>query len=113
MRLWNGGAIRLVSPANRPKYRQQVQAGFGFYLDMFLSEATNHYYRGPLNGSRLARLQRNLAWARDATDEYVWIYGEQSRWWGKPLNVPGSVGLSSPSTILRACSCRAFAAIGP
>jgi hypothetical protein len=92
MRSWNGGAIRLVSPANRPKYRQQVQAGFGFYLDMFLNEATNHYYRGPLNGSRLARLERNLAWARDAADEYVWVYGEQCRWWGKPLNVPGSVG---------------------
>lgn len=49
MRSWNGGAIRLVSPVNRPKYRQQVQAGFGFYLDMFLNDATNRYYRGPLN----------------------------------------------------------------
>ena len=92
MRSWTGGAIRLVSPANRPKYRQQVQAGFGFYLDMFLNNATNQYYRGPLNGSRLARLERNLAFARDAADEYVWIYGEQCRWWGKPLNVPKSVG---------------------
>ena len=92
MRSWNGGAIRLVSPANRPKYRQQVQAGFGFYLDMFLNDATNRYYRGPLNGSRLARLERNLAFAREAADEYVWIYGEQCRWWGKPLNVPKSVG---------------------
>ena len=81
-----------MSPANRPKYRQQVQAGFGFYLDMFLNDATNRYYRGPLNGSRLARLERNLTCARDAADEYVWIYGEQCRWWGKPLNVPRSVG---------------------
>jgi hypothetical protein len=92
MRSWNGGAIRLVSPANRPKYRRQVQAGFGLYLDMFLNSATNQYYRGPLNGSRLARLERNLGFARDAADEYVWIYGEQCRWWGPPLNVPGSVG---------------------
>jgi len=92
MRSWNGSAIHLVSPSNRPKYRQQVQAGFGFYLDMFLNEATNHYYRGPLNGSRLARLERNLAFAHAAADEYVWIYGEQCRWWGKPLSVPKSVG---------------------
>jgi hypothetical protein len=69
-----------------------VQAGFGFYLDMFLNEATNHYYRGPLNGSRLAHLERNLAFAHAAADEYVWIYGEQCRWWGKPLSVPRSVG---------------------
>jgi hypothetical protein len=92
MRSWNGGAIRLVSPKNRPKYRQQVQAGFGFYLDMFLNDATNHYSHGALNGSRLARLERNLGFARDAADEYVWIYGEQCRWWGKPLNLPKSVG---------------------
>lgn len=92
MRSWNGIATRLVSPANRAKYRQQVQAGFGFYLDMFLNEATNRYYRGPLNGSRLARLGRNLGFARDVADEYVWVYGEQCRWWGQPLNVPKSVG---------------------
>jgi len=92
MRSWNGGAIRLVSPANRAKYRRQVQAGFGFYLDMFLNDATNHLFRGPLNGSRLARLERNLGFAREATDEYVWIYGEQCRWWGQTLDVPKSVG---------------------
>lgn len=92
IRAWNGPAIRLVSPANRPKYRQQVQVGFGFYLDMFLNSPTNRYYRGPLNGSRLARLERNLGFARDAADEYVWIYGEQCRWWGPPLRLPHTVG---------------------
>lgn len=92
MRSWQGGAIRLVSPENRPKYRRQVQGGFGFYLDMFLNEATNRYYRGPLNGSRLARLERNLGYAHEAADEYVWIYGEQCRWWGKPLPLPATRG---------------------
>lgn len=92
IRSWHGGAIRLISPANRPKYRQQVQAGFGFYLDMFLNDAAHRYYRGPLNGSRLARLERNLAFARDAADEYVWVYGEQCRWWGERRSVPNSVG---------------------
>jgi hypothetical protein len=92
MRSWNGPAIRLVSPGNRPRYRQQVQAGFGFYLDMFLNPEGHQYYRPPLNGSRLARLERNLAFARDAADQYVWIYGEQCRWWGKPLNLPKTAG---------------------
>ena len=81
MRAWNGPALKLVAPENRPKYRQQVQAGFGFYLDMFLNPPGNTYYRGPLDGSRLNRLSRNLRAARDAADEYVWIYGEQCRWW--------------------------------
>ena len=82
MRSWHGACTRLVSPENRAKYRQQVQAGFGFYLDMYLNPEGNRYYFPPLDGSRLARLERNLGFARDAADEYVWIYGEQCRWWG-------------------------------
>ncbi|MBP7950230.1 MAG: hypothetical protein KA004_11280 [Verrucomicrobiales bacterium] len=81
MRSWNGPSIRLVAPENRAKYRMQVQAGFGFYLDMFVNAEGNQYFRGPLEGSRLKHLERNLAAARDAADEYVWIYGEQCRWW--------------------------------
>ena len=81
MRSWHGPAIKLVAPESRARYRQQVQAGFGFYLDMFVNPEGNIYYRSPLEGSRLKRLSRNLAAARDASDEYVWIYGEQCRWW--------------------------------
>ncbi len=81
MRSWNGPAMKLVAPEDRAKYRRHVQAGFGFYLDMFVNEEGNHYYRGPLDGSRLKRLSRDLRAAREATDEYVWIYGEQCRWW--------------------------------
>lgn len=81
MRSWYGPAMKLVALENRAKYRQQVQAGFGFYLDMFVNEAGHQYYRPPLEGSRLKRLSRNLSAARDAADEYVWIYGEQCRWW--------------------------------
>ena len=84
MRQWTGAALQLVAPENRARYRAQVQAGFGFYLDMFLNEEGNRYYRGPRNGSRVTRLRENLAFARKAADEYVWVYGEQCRWW--PLN---------------------------
>ncbi|MCY2994654.1 MAG: hypothetical protein NTY19_43355 [Planctomycetota bacterium] len=92
MRSWHGASLGLVSPENRAKYRQQVQAGFGFYLDMYLNAEGNHYYFPPLNGSRLARLQRNLGLAREAADEYVWIYGEQCRWWGPRRELPNTVG---------------------
>ena len=81
MRAWAGPSARLVAPENRAKYRQQVQTGFGFYLDMFVNEPGHTYYRPPLDGSRLRRLSRNLRAARDAADEYVWVYGEQCRWW--------------------------------
>jgi hypothetical protein len=92
MRSWHGACVHLVSPENRAKYRQQVQAGFGFYLDMYLNAEGNRYYFPPLNGSRLARLQRNLGFAREAADEYVWVYGEQCRWWGPRRELPNTVG---------------------
>mgnify|MGYP002349616932 FL=1 len=81
MKAWRGPSAALVDPALRPRFRQQVQAGFGIYLDMFINPEGHTYYRGPLEGSRLRHLTRNLAAARDAADEYVWVYGEQCRWW--------------------------------
>ena len=81
-----GPAIRLVAPENREKYIRQVQVGFGFYLDMYTNPEGNIYYRGPKEGgTRLDRLVENLTAAVDTTDEYVWIYGEQRRWW-KPAS---------------------------
>ena len=81
-----GPAIRLVAPENRQKYISQVQVGFGFYLDMYTNPEGNIYYRGPKEGgTRLDRLEENLAAAKETTDKYVWLYGEQRRWW-KPVD---------------------------
>ena len=82
----NGPAVQLVAPENRQKYISQVQIGFGFYLDMYTNLPGHFYYRGPKEGgTRLDRLEENLTAAWETTDEYVWIYGEQWRWW-KPVN---------------------------
>lgn len=82
MLLATGPAVRLVSPENRKKYRLQVQAGFGFYLDMYSNPKGSAYYRGPEPGeTRFDRLAANLRAAWNAADEYVWVYGEQKRWW--------------------------------
>ena len=61
MRSWHCAGVRLVSPQNRAKYRQQVQAGFGFYLDMYLNPEGNHYYFPPLNGSVDRAAERHRA----------------------------------------------------
>ena len=59
---------------------------------MYLNPEGNRYYFPPLDGSRLARLRRNLRFAREAADEYVWIYGEQCRWWGPERELPNTAG---------------------
>jgi hypothetical protein len=95
IRSLHGPSAALVSPENLRKWRGQTQVGFGFYLDMYLNPEGNHYYRGPKpGGTRLDRLAGNLAGAVAAADEYVWVYGEQCRWWDVDLGsgVANTVG---------------------
>jgi len=72
--------LSLVAPENRDKYRMQVQAGFAFYLDAYTNPSTSRYYKGPLNGSRTARLKANLDYAARISDGYIWTWGEKYRW---------------------------------
>jgi hypothetical protein len=81
-----GRSQKLVAPENRAKYRAQVQAGFGIYLDAYLNPPTNHWYVDPKGGTPVERLEANVSSAISISDQYVWIYGEQSRWW--PTNDP-------------------------
>lgn len=82
IRSQDGPSARLVAPENRDKWQTQVKAGFGFYLDMYLNSPGNRFYFGPKpGGTRLDRLRENLAAAHAAADQYVWLFGEQSRWW--------------------------------
>lgn len=73
-------ALRIVEPENRSKYRNQVQVGFGLYLDMYTNEKKSIYYFPELNGSRLNRLHANFSQAMQVTDEFCWVYGEKYRW---------------------------------
>jgi hypothetical protein len=82
----------LVSPENRAKYRAQVQASYGIYLDAYCTPKGSMWYIDGRGGPRVARLRINTADALRAADEYVWIYGEQFRWW------PTSNGSVKPKT---------------
>ncbi len=76
----------LVSPANRAKYRAQVQVSFGVYLDAY-SEPPGFpaYIGGRGDGiTRPGRMFENLYAAIRVADEYVWIRGEKHRWWPTP-----------------------------
>ena len=73
-------ALGLVAPGNRRKYLGQLRAGFGLYLDSYVNPTNSPWYFGPVDGSRLTHFAQNLAQATDASDEYVWIYGEKKAW---------------------------------
>ena len=79
-----GDCQQLISPENRAKYRAQVQAGFGIYLDAYWNPPTSQWYIDGLGEPRVLRLRKNVATALRVADEYVWIYGEKFRWWSTP-----------------------------
>ncbi len=82
--LIKGACQELVSAENRAKYRAQVQAGFGIYLDAYWNPPASPWHIGGAGGSRVERLRANLRTALRVADEYVWVYGEQFRWWPTP-----------------------------
>ncbi|MCX5674318.1 MAG: hypothetical protein NTX87_04865 [Planctomycetota bacterium] len=82
--LIRGACQELVSPENRAKYRAQVQAGFGIYLDAYHNPPSSRWYIDGKGGPRVQRLRANTAAAVRAADRYVWIYGEKCRWWPTP-----------------------------
>jgi hypothetical protein len=90
--MMKGDAQSLVSPENRRKYRAQVQTSFGIYLDAYANPPTSPWYiadpaaktDADKAAPRLDRLRRNVATALRVADQYVWIYGEKSRWWPVP-----------------------------
>ena len=77
-----GGALALVAPENRQRYRAQTSVSFGLWIDGHLNNTneTGMYYHGPVDGSRLKHLEKDLSQACCAADEYVWLWGEQGRW---------------------------------
>lgn len=75
---------KLIAPENRYKYRAQTQVSYGIYLDAYIN-APPSIWRIELGGRSPAdKLRENVASALAAADEYVWVYGEQYRWWPTP-----------------------------
>lgn len=77
----SGDALRLVDPENQDKYLRQVQAGFGIYLDAYLTPFGSRWHVQPReHESPLDALERNIATALRVSDQYVWTWAEQGRW---------------------------------
>ena len=70
-----------VAPEHRAKFRLQYEVGHGIYLDAHVNPPTAPWYIDRLGGTAAERLAANVAAALAASDGYVWIYGEQGRWW--------------------------------
>lgn len=74
-------AAAFVSPENRAKFNAQFRIGHGIYLDAHVNPPSSSWHIDLQGGTAAQRLTANVAAALDASDGFVWIYGEQGRWW--------------------------------
>ncbi|MBX7258136.1 MAG: hypothetical protein K1Y02_17375 [Candidatus Hydrogenedentes bacterium] len=76
------GALYLVDPALRAKYRAQVQVGQALYVDQYFGLRTQ-----PVLGNYMTPkeqplwFEHNVFWALSSSDHYVWCYSERMNWW--------------------------------
>jgi hypothetical protein len=74
-------AAAFVSPENRAKFNAQFRIGHGIYLDAHVNPPSSSWHIDLQGGTAAQRLTANVAAALAASDGFVWIYGEQGRWW--------------------------------
>ena len=72
----------LLEPAYRDRYRARVRASAGFYMDNYVQKDPKDYHYLPptVGGTQTDRFADNLAQADDASEGYVWFYGERHPW---------------------------------
>jgi hypothetical protein len=74
--------VKLAALAADPeKYGQRFQAGFGIWMDCNWSKVGWHTDELPRNFFTPAEFENSVRFGLERTDEYVWIYTEQPRWW--------------------------------
>ena len=72
----------LLDSVHAVKFRSQMLISHGLYLDAYVNPPGSAWYIDSQGGTPAARLEANLSAALNAADSgYVWIYGEQARWW--------------------------------
>lgn len=83
-------SLALIASENHRKYRSQVSCSLALYMDAYCVPLDNPhsdvFTDPPLTGTLSDRLRKATAAARDCSDEYVWVWGEQYRWW--PTSAP-------------------------
>ena len=63
------------------EYTQHVTAGFGLWMDFDVRGHEWHPENVSLNYNTPGQFRKNLDDAFELTDEYVWIYTGQAKWW--------------------------------
>ena len=75
-------APALIDERNREKYRRQTQLAPAIYLDaFFVHPPESMWYLPAPETNRLEVFRRALHNAAAVSDEYLWTWGEQCRWW--------------------------------
>ncbi len=87
--MMKAGVLNLVS--DREKYVKVFSAGFGAWIDNDWRKAGWNTEDVSKNFYTPQAFERTVRKALQTSDQYVWIYTEQPKWWseeGKPVKLP-------------------------
>lgn len=80
------GLPKFLSTANQQKYKSHVSVGLGLYTDMYTNDfGKKYYFSATSQRTRLERFRERIHEAMEITDEYVWLYNEEFKWWDIPF----------------------------
>ncbi|MGI5868556.1 MAG: hypothetical protein ACOX9C_03800 [Kiritimatiellia bacterium] len=71
------GALALVPPELRDKYKSQLSVSSGIYLDMYVNEPGLWYFGNGPDGTRVSKFSANISQGARVATDYLWIYGEK------------------------------------
>jgi|GEM_PF-5882421 len=72
--------LPLVAKENHTKYLTQMKLASAIYMDMYVTPSNSSWYHGPVDGSRVTHLLKNVEEATGVSDGYVWFWCESGRW---------------------------------
>jgi hypothetical protein len=89
----------LCHPENVRTVRNQTSLSIPLYLDAYVNREGRWTKTVPKGMTRLGLFKRNLSLALQNSGKYVWLYGEQGKWWNKDFkDYPLGARTSLPKT---------------
>lgn len=76
----------LLDEKHRLLWQSQVKIGHGIYMDAYFNDHNSKWFVDSKGVTVGERMVMNMAAALNASDNWIWVYGEKGYWWKNAKN---------------------------
>ncbi len=80
---YDQGVILSLHPENVRKFKYQGSLAIPLYVDSYVNTTGRYAKQNPEGMTNVQFFKRNLSLAMKNSGTYVWLFGEQGKWWNK------------------------------